>query len=223
VSWSSKRGRIITVASVSILVCVVIVIHYLGAGDREIDAALPLIANAQSWHVSHSMGPVHVEEDVVCPFDYDATSTIGQTTVRNVQVNNTAYMLNASGQWTSHPASSIGHCSYGPQIDRLGLAVELRIVRDRGILTRGGAKQVAGRSCRLWKLRLPGSSEPLPTLCVDKETHYPLELATSVETYQFTHWNEVAAIQPPQMNTSVTPATGSDVSTDTISAPVATQ
>jgi hypothetical protein len=70
---------------------------------------------------------------------------------------------------------------------------------------------------------LPGSSEPLPTLCVDKETHYPLELATSVETYQFTHWNEVAAIQPPQMNTSVTPATGSDVSTDTISAPVATQ
>ena len=220
--WS-KRGRIITVASASILGCLVAGIHYLGAGDREIDAALPLIANARSWHMSHSMGSLHVEEDVVCPFDYDVTSTIGQTTVRYVQVNNTTYLLNASGQWTSHPASFVGHCSYGPQIDRLGLAVQLRIVRDKGILTRGGSKQVAGRSCRLWNLDLPGTQEPLPTLCIDKETHYPLELATTVETYQFTHWNEVAAIQPPQIDMSVTPSAAGDVSTNTVSVPVATQ
>jgi len=188
--------------------------HRMAAGARDLDLALPLVANAHSWHITHSMGAFRLDEDVVCPFDYDATTTIGQLSSREVQVNNTYYSRNPAGQWNSRAGTTFGHCSDGPQINHLGLAVNLRIIRERGRISHGGTKEVGGRRCRIWNLSVAGAPEPVATLCIDQENHYPLELASAQDTYQFSNWNALTAIQTPQLDVA-TPAPATDQVTDT--------
>jgi len=214
VGFFSSRAAKIALALVGVGVLAFGYFHRAAAGVKELDLALPLVADARSWHLIHTAGAVKVEEDVVCPFDYDATTTIGQLSTREVQVNHMYYDRNSAGQWNSRAGGEFGHCSGGPQINHMGLALNLRTIRERGVISRGGTKDVGGRTCRDWNLGAPGISQTVATLCIDEENHYPLELASAQETYQFSNWNGVAAIEPPQIDTVATPSTASDQVSD---------
>lgn len=202
---TSRLARLV-LGAVSVLIIALSYSYWSSAGLRELDLAIPLVANAKSWHVTHTSGPLRVEEDVVCPFDYDATTTINQQDAREVHVGHIYYTQQSTGEWSSRPGNEFGHCSGGPQINNLGLAVNLRRIRESGRISRGPSKAIAGRTCRVWNLLnpVPGSRpEPVATLCIDEESHLPVELASVQETYQFSNWNSVPAIQPPQIGSSL--------------------
>ncbi len=189
--------------------------HWANTGLRELDLALPLVANARSWHVTHTTSLLKVEEDVVCPFEYDATTTIGHLSKREVHAGHFYYTQLPTGQWSSREGNDFGHCSGGPQINNLGLAISMRVIRESGRISRGSTKEIGGRSCRVWNVlsALPtgGFAEQAATLCIDPETHYPLELASGGEAYQFSRWNEVSTIQVPQIDTAVVTETPNSV------------
>ncbi len=198
-----SRNAKITIGAVAVVLAFFGYAHWSSAGLREVDLAMPLVADAQSWHVTHTMGAVKVEEDVVCPFEYDSTTTIGELSTREVHVGHVFYTRLSNGEWGTHGGNDFGHCSDGPRINNLGLAVALREIRENARITRGPVKEVAGYPCRVWNLLGPlptkGTPDRVASLCID-DKHYPLELASSQETYQFTHWNQLPAIQPPQID-----------------------
>lgn len=189
--------------AVTVLLLTLSYVHWTSAGLRELDLALPLVANAHSWHLTHTTGPLKFEEDVICPFDYDATTTVGEQSTREVHVGHMYYAQRATGEWNTQAGNEFGHCSGGPQINHMGLALDLRAIRESGRISRGPLKLVGGHACRIWNLLNPmpasGGPEQVATLCIDAGNHFPLELASSQETYEFSNWNHVSAIQPPQI------------------------
>jgi hypothetical protein len=204
--FGSPAGRIFA-AALALAAGVGGYLYWASAGARELNRALPLVANAKSWHLVHTLGPMRVEEDVVCPFDYDQVTTLGPQSGRTIHIGHSFYTQSSTGQWNTGVGNEFGHCADGPQIDNLGLAVNLRFMVEKASISRGDIKVVAGQSCRVWNLlprgvSVPGSPDHVATICIDEQTHYPMELSRPGDTYQFANWNGVPEIQPPDTQTA---------------------
>jgi hypothetical protein len=175
------------------------------SGQEEIDKALPLVANATSWHQFEAMGPgANAETDVICPISYSNATNMGGAKTFRIVTGEKMYSKDGDEPWKFRAQRSYSnpYCYSGPKVDGQAMIISMRMVREMASLEAAEQKQIAGVSCQLYKISArmvsPGMNPDMGSICIDLKTHYPLEFSTHFGATQFSRWNAIAEIKPPE-------------------------
>ena len=163
------------------------------------------VGKARSWH-STTFGTlngqaVQEDRDVICP---DEAHTITRMTDKagtlqlaheSVEASGTVYMRDATGPWVSQPGGATNSCAEGPMAGPEPFLSVLRRLKPTSSLQPEDMYAVEGRPCRTWVLYSSGTA--MGMICVDEETHLPLEFRIGNLKVQYSNWNLPAAIPIP--------------------------
>jgi hypothetical protein len=164
------------------------------------------VRDARSWHVTTSgtMGgqSVHVEEDVVCPFDYHRIGVLPDRpglSAEVIQTKDHFYQFNKDqDEWFALRATAHDHCAEGPSAGGMPLLRTLQNAKGSTTLRKGELRDVAGAACRNWDV-IQQNNSLWASLCIDDDTNLPRELRATDITFQYTMWNRQIPIPVPDV------------------------
>jgi hypothetical protein len=209
----SPRRRLILI--IGLIFAVAIgwrVLQYRGSARQAFHPASELTRiqyaamRARSWRVS-TIGtmrgvPFRTDQDVVCPYESQTTTYVGPKgsealAEQIVVTKDVSYAREGNDPWTSQPSPPKRMCVKGPMAGPSSLTDTLQSWSRSADLRRMPDISPATSSCQWWGFYYGGSPTPMASVCVDGNSQLPLELESGPLRIQYSRWNEIGGIAPP--------------------------
>ncbi len=168
-------------------------------------------SRARSWRVS-TIGtlrgmPFRTDQDVVCPYESQTVTYIGskgkETVAEQLIVTrDTVYAREGNDPWTAQASPAKGVCGKGLMAGPSSLIETLQSWGASADLRPVPGSEAAQRHCQLWGFYYGGSPLPMATICLEPELQLPVELENGPLRVEYSRWNEIGGIAPPDMSES---------------------